>query len=231
MYVSLEKIITFFERNQDIPAPMNTPTKHDIAKKKIVDSARILIAERGFSGVGLSQILEVAGIPKGSFYHYFASKEVFGEELLRSYMHDYLINIQELFSCPDKNSAQKLFSYLDFWRLSHVKGQVGDKCLIVKLAAEVSDISERMRRIMETGTAAVITHLSQVIKAGQQDKSIHSSLPAHKLASSLYQLWLGATLMTKITHSSHPLDEAWQTSRILLGCSTDEINPNARMGE
>lgn len=162
--------------------------------------------------MGLSQILEVAGIPKGSFYHYFASKEAFGEELLRSYMHDYLINIHALFATPDKNGAQKLFSYLDFWRCSHIKGQVGDKCLIVKLAAEVSDISERMRRIMETGTASVITHLSQVIKTGQEDGSVQSTLPAHKLASSLYQLWLGATLMTKITHSSHPMDEAWQTS-------------------
>lgn len=210
---------------------MNTPTKHDIAKKKIVDSARALIAERGFSAVGLSQILEVAGIPKGSFYHYFASKEAFGEELLRSYMHDYLINIHALFATPDKNGAQKLFSYLDFWRCSHIKGQVGDKCLIVKLAAEVSDISERMRRIMETGTASVITHLSQVIKTGQEDGSVQSTLPAHKLASSLYQLWLGATLMTKITHSSHPMDEAWQTSLTLLGCTANQINPAARKDE
>ncbi|MFT8474874.1 MAG: helix-turn-helix domain-containing protein, partial [Acetobacter orientalis] len=67
---------------------MTVPNKHESAKRSILDSARPLIGARGFSAVGIAQILVQARIPKGSFYHYFNSKEHFGEELLSLYITD-----------------------------------------------------------------------------------------------------------------------------------------------
>ncbi|MDN7350398.1 TetR/AcrR family transcriptional regulator [Acetobacter senegalensis] len=195
---------------------MAVENKHDLAKKRIIEAARPLIGKRGFSGVGISQILEVAQVPKGSFYHYFESKEKFGEDLLRLYIHDYLADMECLSSKKTQTGYELVSSYFERWRITHVGGRVGDKCLIVKLAAEISDLSEDMRVVMDNGVAAVIKRLAAMIKAGQKDRSISSSLSAHQLATSLYQLWLGATLMAKITHAPHPFDEAWQTSIMLL---------------
>ncbi len=59
---------------------MKIAGKQRAARQHILEAARPLIGQRGFSAVGLAQILEVAGIPKGSFYHYFESKEAFGED-------------------------------------------------------------------------------------------------------------------------------------------------------
>ena len=56
------------------------------AKNHILDCGERLIANKGFVGVGLVEILTAAGIPKGSFYHYFGSKERFGEEIGRAHV-------------------------------------------------------------------------------------------------------------------------------------------------
>jgi len=48
-------------------------------KTHLLDTGYQLIASKGFTAVGIKQILDTAGVPKGSFYHYFASKKAFGE--------------------------------------------------------------------------------------------------------------------------------------------------------
>lgn len=195
---------------------MSVHDKHEIAKRSILDNARPLIGARGFSTVGIAQILVAARIPKGSFYHYFDSKERFGEELLSLYITDYLSTLENLFSNSQKNGYEKICVYLKFWQSTHIDGKVGDKCLIVKLAAEMADLSETMREIMQRGTARVIERLADIIQNGQQDGSISKELSASILAATLYQTWLGATLMLKITKHTQPFDVAWQTSTLLL---------------
>ncbi len=188
---------------------MTIAEKQHTVRRNIVDAARPLIGSRGFSAVGISQILEVAKIPKGSFYHYFESKEAFGEELLRSYIEDYLHKMDDVFASADRDGRAHILAYCQFWRDTHSGGQDGDKCLIVKLGAEVSDLSERMRAILESGTAQAVERLARIVGAGQEDGSVPSSVTPHDFASMLYQTWLGATLMARIVRSSRPFDYAW----------------------
>ena len=44
----------------------------------LIRVGRDLIVRQGFNATGLSDILTTAGVPKGSFYYYFESKEDFG---------------------------------------------------------------------------------------------------------------------------------------------------------
>src|ERR1700742_2378050 len=59
-------------------------------RQHILDSAYLLMGRKGFTAVGLNELLTAAGVPKGSFYHYFDSKESFGEALLEDYFAGYL---------------------------------------------------------------------------------------------------------------------------------------------
>lgn len=54
-------------------------------RRSILDVGQRIMAGKGFSAVGLNEVLAAAGVPKGSFYHYFASKEAFGQALLEKY--------------------------------------------------------------------------------------------------------------------------------------------------
>lgn len=195
---------------------MSHAEKHLQVKQSILCSARPLIGARGFSAVGLSQILEAAKIPKGSFYHYFSSKENFGEALLEMYIEEYLQHTDALFRQSEGNAYASILSYCQWWHETHMNGQVGNKCLIVKLAAEVSDLSERMRAILEAGTGEVIKRLDAVMASGQEDGSITTTTPSFVLASTVYQMWLGATLMMKMTHTSQPFEVALSATQSLL---------------
>ena len=51
-------------------------------REEIIRKGAELIHAQGFNATGLQQILQAAGIPKGSFYFYFKSKEDFGLEII-----------------------------------------------------------------------------------------------------------------------------------------------------
>lgn len=73
--------------------------------------------------------------------------------------------------------------------------EAADYCLIVKLAAEVADLSDAMRAIMLAGTEQIPGRLADVLARGQQDGSIGNQEPPHELAQWLYEAWLGASLL------------------------------------
>ncbi|MCA0891795.1 TetR/AcrR family transcriptional regulator [Qipengyuania flava] len=185
-------------------------------RARILGDAQRLIAARGFTGVGLSEILRSAGIPKGSFYYWFASKEAFGADLLRFYFENYLRELDEMLSDQDATARERLSNYWRFWRDNQESNDLEGKCLAVKLAAEVSDISEDMRNVLSAGTTAIIGRITNVLEEGFEDGSILTSVDAKELAETLYQIWLGASLMTKITRNAAPFDAALKATDQML---------------
>ncbi|MGP1782852.1 TetR/AcrR family transcriptional regulator, partial [Shewanella frigidimarina] len=167
-------------------------------RQHIIDSGYSLISSKGFSNVGLSQILKFADVPKGSFYHYFKSKEQFGEEVINSYFKTYLSSIDSLFAPENGSGLERLMSYWLRWQSTQSDACIDQKCLVVKLSAEVSDLSEPMRLALDKGSSAVIARLASCIEAGIEDGSL-TAMNAAYTAETLYQMWLGASLRNKLT--------------------------------
>lgn len=94
-------------------------------------------------------------MPKGSFYHYFKSKEQFGSALLEDYFAKYRLHLAALFA-NDKTAVQKLLHFFQYWIDSQTSDTVAESCLVVKLGAEVTDLSENMRLILKNGTDNVV---------------------------------------------------------------------------
>ncbi|MBB2200907.1 TetR family transcriptional regulator [Gluconacetobacter tumulisoli] len=195
---------------------MNTSPAPQDVRQHILDTARPILGCKGFSAVGLTEILCAAGVPKGSFYHYFASKEAFGEALLEQYFTTGLVQIDAILSDPNGSAAERLMRYWQGWRDRHAGGDACGQCLAVKLGAEVCDLSEGMRAILEYGTRQIVARVGRGIAAGGDDGSLPPVDDPRHLAMVLYQLWLGATLLAKFTRNSQPFDEALATTRILL---------------
>ena len=195
------------------------------AKHHLLDCGERLIANKGFVGVGLAEILAVAGVPKGSFYHYFSSKERFGEELLVRYMAQYLRRLDTLL-IPDGTPARaRLMRYWSYWNATQCDttddgcgpSSAGAKCLIVKLSAEVADMSEAMRLTLRDGTERVVQRIAQCLEEAREDGSVPPTLVADTTAMTLYQLWLGASLLAKLRRDGSPFDHAMRSTESLLG--------------
>ena len=185
-------------------------------RQGILDTAHRIVGAKGFSGVGLNEILAEAGVPKGSFYHYFGSKEAFGEALLADYFEEYLADIDATLAEPGLTHADRLMNYWRKWQATQGSIDYQRKCLAVKLAAEVSDLSEPMRLALKSGTTGIIDRVAGAIEAGVAEGSLTVDSEPRATAETLYHLWLGASLMAKIERTNAPFDAAMRTTRRIL---------------
>ena len=171
---------------------------------------------KGFSAVGLKEVLAAAQVPKGSYYHYFGSKEAFGEEMLKKYFEDYLAELETTLCLPGLTMAQRLMAYWQHWQETQSFFDCQGKCLAVKLGAEVADLSEAMRLALKRGTTGIVTRLRTAIEAGVAEGSLSVDGDPGCVAQSLYQLWLGASVMVKIVRNTQPFESAMTATRQIL---------------
>lgn len=81
---------------------MNKHTEHD-TREHLLATGEQLCLQRGFTGMGLSELLKTAEVPKGSFYHYFRSKEAFGVAMLERHYAAYHQRLTELLQSGEGN--------------------------------------------------------------------------------------------------------------------------------
>ncbi len=198
---------------------MSSVTQSQDLPQHILATAQKIIGAKGYAAVGLTEILTAANVPKGSFYHYFKSKDAFGEAMLKQYFEDYLKELDGILRTPGLSNAERLMKYWNHWQTTQESFDCQGKCLAVKLAAEVVDLSEAMRLALKAGTAGIIDRLQSAIAGGVADGSLTIRMDESQLAHTLYQLWLGASLMAKITRSKEPLVNAMATTQRLLNLS------------
>lgn len=188
--------------------------RHDNTRQHILDTGNRIIAGKGFSSVGLNEILTTAGVPKGSFYHYFESKEQYGQELIEDYFARYLAEIDALLQA-EGSGRERLMRYWQRWVDAHCADCAEQKCLVVKLGAEVADLSDAMRITLRDGTDQIVARIASLIEAGVADASL-PVLEPRSTAQTLYQLWLGAALIGKLHRNRVALDNALQFTQQLL---------------
>ena len=207
----------------------NLVKKSEAKRLHILETGSDLVLHKGFVGVGLQEILKNCGIPKGSFYHYFESKEAFGCELVKHYVDNYQLRLNELWAdkTPSTDSATqqsayaKLINYFSLW-INDPLTSCGwaETCLVVKLAAEVSDLSDDMRVIMAQGAENLVNNIVELIQAGKIDQSISIQGDAFINAQVIYQMWLGAALLSKLQKDKAPLHHALDATQRMLNNPT-----------
>ncbi|MFK0114063.1 TetR/AcrR family transcriptional regulator [Streptomyces sp. NPDC091217] len=195
---------------------MPVATRNTDTRRIILDTAQRIMARKGYSAVGINEVLAEAGVPKGSFYHYFASKDAFGEAILKSYFADYLTDMDGVLAHSGQSSAERLMAYWQQWRETQSIEECQGKCLAVKLGAEVADLSEPMRLALKEGTSAIVDRIERTITSGLEDGSLSVDGEAREVAQALYDMWLGASVMAKIHRSLAPLGTATAVTRKLL---------------
>lgn len=146
---------------------MNKHTECDTREHLLATGERLCM-QRGFTGMGLSELLKTAEVPKGSFYHYFRSKEAFGVAMLERHFAAYHQRLTEHFTTGAGNYRDRILAYYQetlnqFRQQGTISG-----CLTVKLSAEVCDLSEDMRSAMDKGASNIIAILALALEKGRE---------------------------------------------------------------
>lgn len=166
--------------------------------------------ERSFHSVGLNQILAAVKVPKGSFYHYFESKEQFGVEMLRHYASgSSACKRQMLLDCEvEPDPIQRLLTFFNF--VVGKSQESGGKCpcLIQKLAAEVADFSEPMRDELAKSFSDSVAILRELLDEAIEKKRLPGDFDTASEAAFIQDLWSGAQQRASIYRSTEPLRQA-----------------------
>ena len=178
-----------------------------IKREKLLDQGVKMLMDQGYHGTGLKDILDSVGIPKGSFYNYFASKEVFAAEAISHYIEPFIIRLDGHLQNPELNGLTALKQY--YAELIIEVEQAGYKggCLLGNLIGELGDTSEVCRRALkETLERYKNLQLSALLRA-QQEGTVRVDLNVEIMADLLVDNWQGALLRMKIDQSVKPLQQ------------------------
>jgi len=194
---------------------MNRDTEHD-TREHLLATGEQLCMHRGFTGMGLSELLKTAEVPKGSFYHYFRSKEAFGVAMLERHYVGYHQRLVHHFAHGNGNYRDRLIAYFQETLNQFSQKGIISGCLTVKLSAEVCDLSEDMRSAMDRGASRVIALLAEALENGRATRCLAFEGDALTQGQVLYALWLGANLQAKISRSALPLESAVAHAKTIL---------------
>lgn len=166
-------------------------------REKIIKMSAELFHKYGYNSVGLSTILEEVGIPKGSFYYYFSSKEDLLIEVIRYFVNETI----EIFNSFPK-TIKGLFGFFNayfnrFELLGFTRG-----CPIGNFALELCDVNENARQSLICWTQFLEKEIEQVLIEEKFDAG-----EAVKLSSFIVSAFEGVMLKAKIEKSKKPLGE------------------------
>ena len=177
------------------------------ARDKIIETGVEMIAISGFNATGIDSILKAAGVPKGSFYHHFGSKENFGIEVINLFAERYAKKLHSFFDDQNVEPLKRIRNYLEH-SIEHLTQENFAKgCLIGNLGQELADQNERFRDRLGEVFFDWLKLFADCLRQAQQAGSLNSRLDAHKLASFLLSGWEGAILRAKVMRSPEPLKQ------------------------
>jgi len=164
------------------------------------------VHSRGFAASGVKEITDAAGVPKGSFYAYFPSKEALAVAILEHYWSDIEARILPLLD-GDGSSHERITRFFHALADEHESADFLLGCLIGNMSLELGGASEPVRAEL----ARILDHwdeaLAACVRSGQESSGeIAADVGASELASALIEAWEGAALRGKVTRSRTPYD-------------------------
>jgi TetR/AcrR family transcriptional repressor of nem operon len=192
-------------------------------RDKIVEVALDRFHTLGFNACGVQEIVDKAGIPKGSFYNYFKAKELLVVEVLKAYADG---SRREMLSDKTIAPVKRLRAHFEFLASRHARSGYSKGCLIGNIAAETSDEMPIVRKALARGLANWTELVASAIRDGQADGSIDARLDAEEIARFLINSWEGALIRMKIANSRQPLDDFFSLAfRLFNRSASQNLSP------
>jgi TetR/AcrR family transcriptional repressor of nem operon len=174
-------------------------------KKQIIKAGMSIIARQGFNSTGIEAVLKQAMVPKGSFYHYFSSKQEFGLQVLEHFSSS-IDRIFTSFLTDDnlppltrlRNCVENLVQ-----RFEDNNCSIG--CLAANLGQELADQSEEFRQKLADIFQLWTEHFERCLEEAGKAGEIPGNISPEHLAEFFISGFEGALLISKVKKSSLPL--------------------------
>ncbi|MCU0865675.1 MAG: TetR/AcrR family transcriptional regulator [Planctomycetes bacterium] len=176
-------------------------------RERLLAAGEELVGRKGFHGCGLSEILAHAGVPKGSFYHYFGSKEEFGVALIERTRDGYEAVVKPILADRRLSPMQRLRGIFEAAREDWQTCGQNRACLISKVALDAGDLSEPVHAAVKCAFQQWSALLAQVLREAQAAGEIDRKHDPDRLGNVLVMLWEGAAMRMLIDRNLTAVDD------------------------
>ena len=157
---------------------------------KILSAAFTVFHERGFHDSGTQDIVDLAGVSKGSFYNHFKSKDALGLAVLDFYWDSHGQSLRHL-KAKDQPPLTRIQNYLES------VGYDEKGCMVGNFSTEMA-ASDQFRTHISKLFKTWTTEVADCITDGQNDGTIRDNQSATELAQFVISSFEGTIMRAKV---------------------------------
>jgi TetR/AcrR family transcriptional repressor of nem operon len=176
---------------------MRTPQTDSPAKEKLLDAAQSLMLVKGFTATTVDEICETAGLTKGSFFHYFESKDDLGRTVLDRFVSSRWQAIQQGPFREKRDPLQRLYGCLDFMIEMSKHPAAPGSCLLGNFAQELSATHPQIRSQCAAHFARWSEAFKRDLDEAKRTYAPRSSIDTQSLAEHFIAVLQGALILDK----------------------------------
>lgn len=174
-------------------------------RETFLEQGVMLLMDQGYHGTGIQELVQRVGVPKGSFYNYFESKEAFSAEVVRHYIEPFINQLDFQLNKNGASAEKALKAYFKEMIEETEKRNFKGGCLLGNLIGEIGETDDLCQLALKEAVHRYRDKLKEAIARGQKDGSFRGDLSASQMADILVNFWQGALLRMKIERSVRPL--------------------------
>ena len=186
--------------------PRGRPAGRSATRDDLVQAGIGIFTEQGFASTGIDAVLREVGVPKGSFYHYFASKEEFGLAVIDGYARHYDDKLARRFGDTRIPPLDRFSGFLAEARRGMRKHDFRRGCLVGNLGQEFGSAHELFAKRLVTVLKGWQRVVGACLREAQAAGELAATAEVNKLAEVFWIGWEGAVMRARLERSSRPLD-------------------------
>ena len=186
--------------------PPKVAREHADTREVLLRCGMEILTEQGFAVTGIDAVLKQVNVPKGSFYHYFDSKEVFGQAVLQRYAEYFARKLDRWLLNEDVLPLQRLRNFVEDAKAGMTKYQFRRGCLVGNLGQEVVVLPESFRNELEAVLLDWQQRLAACLREAVRQGQIAPDSDCEALAAFFWIGWEGAVLRARLVQDVRPLD-------------------------